>query len=68
MKIQQFRDMSRPEMERKFQELKKDLFNLRLQHATNQLDNPMRINQVKKDIAKVLTAMREADLKEAVGK
>jgi large subunit ribosomal protein L29 len=68
MKIQQFRDMSKSEMERKLQELKKDLFNLRLQHATNQLDNPMRINQVKKDIAKVLTAMREAELKEAVGK
>lgn len=68
MKIQQFRDMSKPEMERKLQELKKDLFNLRLQHATNQLDNPMRINQVKKDIAKVLTAMREAEMKEAVGK
>jgi len=68
MKIQQFRDMSMSEMERKLQDLKKDLFNLRLQHATNQLDNPMRINQVKKDIAKVLTAMREAEMKEAVGK
>ena len=68
MNIQQIRDMSRPEMERKLQELKKDLFNLRLQHATNQLDNPMRINQVKKDIAKVLTAMREDELKEAAGK
>lgn len=68
MKIEQIRELSRPEMERKLSELKRDLFNLRFQHATNQLDNPMRINQVKKDIAKVLTALREDQLKEAAGK
>jgi len=68
MKIEQIRDLSRAEMERKLAELKRDLFNLRLQHATNQLDNPMRINQVRKDIAKVFTAMREEELKEAAGK
>ncbi|MCL1819218.1 MAG: 50S ribosomal protein L29 [Oscillospiraceae bacterium] len=68
MKIDQIRDLSRPEMERKLHDLKRDLFNLRFQHATNQLDNPMRIGQVKKDIAKVLTAIREDELKEAAGK
>lgn len=40
-------------------ELKKDLFNLRLQHATNQLENPIRIAEVKKDIARVKTILRE---------
>ena len=68
MKVQQFRDMSQAELDRKLAELKKDLFNLRLQHATNQLDNPIRIAQVKKDIARALTVMREIDMKEAAGK
>ena len=43
-------------------DLKKDLFNLRLQHATNQLDNPLRIAEVKKDIARVKTIIREQQL------
>ena len=43
-------------------DLKKDLFNLRLQHATNQLDNPIKIAQVKKDIARVKTIIREQQL------
>jgi len=68
MKIDQVRELSRAEMERKLTELKRDLFNLRFQLATNQLDNPMRISQVKRDIARVLTAMREEELKEAAGK
>ena len=46
----------------KLVDLKKDLFNLRLQHATNQLDNPIRIAEVKKDIARVKTIIREQQL------
>ena len=46
----------------KLLDLKKDLFQLRLQHATNQLDNPIRIAEVKKDIARVKTMIREQQL------
>ena len=59
MKAQKIRDMSADELVVKLGELKKDLFNLRLQHATNQLDNPMKIADVKKDIARVKTIIRE---------
>ena len=59
MKAQEIRDMSSEELVVKLGELKKDLFNLRLQHATNQLDNPMKIVDVKKDIARVKTIIRE---------
>ena len=51
MKANEVRKMSSNELESKLVELKKDLFNLRLQHATNQLENPIRIAEVKKDIA-----------------
>ena len=54
--------MSGAELETKLMDLKKDLFNLRLQHATNQLDNPIKIAQVKKDIARVKTIIREQQL------
>ena len=54
--------MSAEQLESKLVDLKKDLFNLRLQHATNQLDNPIRIAQVKKDIARVKTIIREQQL------
>ena len=56
MKANEVRKMSAAELESKLVDLKKDLFNLRLQHATNQLDNPIRIAQVKKDIARVKTS------------
>ncbi len=59
MKAQEIRDMSSEELVVKLGELKKDLFNLRLQHATNQLDNPTKIADVKKDIARVKTIIRE---------
>ncbi|MCD7928955.1 MAG: 50S ribosomal protein L29 [Clostridiales bacterium] len=62
MKASEVRKMSGEELEKKAAELKKDLFNLRLQHATNQLDNPIRIAQVKKDIARVKTVLREQQL------
>ena len=50
------------DIDSKLVELKKDLFQLRLQHATNQLDNPVRIAEVKKDIARVKTMIREQQL------
>ncbi len=59
MKATEVRALSVDELEKKLAELKKDLFNLRLQNATNQLDNPNKINDVKKDIARVKTIIRE---------
>ena len=62
MKATEIRKMSSAELEAKLGDLKKDLFKLRLQHATNKLDNPVRIAQVKKDIARVKTLIREQQL------
>ena len=59
MKATEVRKMSAEELSAKLLDLKKDLFQLRLQHATNQLDNPVRIAEVKKDIARVKTVIRE---------
>ena len=53
MKANELRELSAAELEKKLGDLKKDLFQLRLQHATNQLDNPLRLAAVKKDIARV---------------
>ncbi|MDO5784008.1 MAG: 50S ribosomal protein L29 [Eubacteriales bacterium] len=64
MKAKEIRELSVEELEVKLTELKKDLFNLRLQHATNQLDNPTRIADVKRDIARVNTILREHQLAE----
>jgi large subunit ribosomal protein L29 len=68
MKSAELRDLSGSELNGRLIDLKKDLFNLRMQHATNQLDNPVRINGVKKDIARVKTLIRENELKEAAGR
>ena len=62
MKANEVRKMSGAQLEGKLSELKKDLFQLRLQHATNQLENPIRISEVKKDIARVKTIIREQQL------
>lgn len=62
MKINEIRDLSTQELEDKIKDLKEELFNLRFQNATNQLDNPMRIVSVKKDIAKVKTVLKEKEL------
>ncbi len=62
MKANEVRKMSASELESKLLDLKKDLFQLRLQHATNQLDNPVKIAEVKKDIARVKTIIREQQL------
>ena len=59
MKANEVRKLSSAELETKLIDLKKDLFNLRLQHATTQLDNPIRIAEVKTDIARVKTLLRE---------
>ena len=59
MKAKEIRNMSTEELEAKVAELKKDLFFLRMQHATNQLDNPVKISVVKKDIARIKTIIRE---------
>ena len=57
--IKDVRGMSIEKLQEKLQELKKDLFMLRMQHATNQLENPMQLSAVKKDIARVKTIIRE---------
>ena len=62
MKANEIRKLSGAELETKLMDLKKDLFNLRLQHATNQLDNPIRIAEVKKDIARIKTIQRDIEL------
>lgn len=59
MKINELRDLSTPELEEKLAESKQELFNLRFQNAINQLDNPMRIGEVKKTIARILTIINE---------
>jgi large subunit ribosomal protein L29 len=64
MKATEIRELSAEELAVKLTDLKKDLFNLRLQHATNQLDNPTRIAEVKRDIARVNTILRERELSE----
>ncbi len=61
MKAKDFREMSTEELNTKLVDLKKELFNLRFQSAINQLENPMRIKAVKKDIARILTVLKESD-------
>ena len=63
MKANEIRKLSAAELEGKLAELKKDLFMLRMQHATNQLDNPLQIAVVKKDIARIKTIIRENETK-----
>lgn len=62
MKASEIRELTAEELQIKLKDLKEELFNLRFQHAINQLDNPMRISAVKKDIARVLTVIREQEL------
>ena len=62
MKAKEIKNLSVEELTRKLDDLKKDLFMLRMQHATNQLENPIRIAEVKKDIARVKTIIREQQL------
>ncbi|WP_018131288.1 50S ribosomal protein L29 [Effusibacillus pohliae] len=62
MKAKDFREMSTAEIQHKINALKEELFNLRFQLATGQLENPMRIREVRKDIARAKTILREREL------
>ena len=62
MKISEVRDRSVTDLNKKLAELKDELFNLRFQHAVNQLEDPMRLKVVKKDIARIKTVLREIEL------
>jgi large subunit ribosomal protein L29 len=64
MKANEIRNMSVEELDKKLNELKKDLFMLRMQHATNHLDNPIKISNVRRDIARVKTVIREKQLEQ----
>jgi large subunit ribosomal protein L29 len=59
VKAEELRSMSAEQLGVKLADLKKELFNLRFQHAINQLDNPHKITDVKHDIARVMTVLRE---------
>lgn len=63
MKASEIRNLSTEELQEKLKDLKAELFNLRFQLAINQLENPMRISAVKKDIARVKTVLRENEIK-----
>ena len=62
MKASEMKKLSTAELETKIKDLKAELFNLRFQLAINQLDNPMRVSAVKKDIARVKTVLRENEI------
>ncbi len=62
MKTSEIRELTAEELNKKLADLKAELFNLRFQLAINQLDNPMRISAVKKDIARIKTIIREKEL------
>ena len=62
MKVNEIRDMSADEQLEKLKSLKEELFNLRFQNATGQLENPMRIREIKRSIAQVKTIQREVEL------
>jgi len=65
MKVNELRELSTPELETKLAECKQELFNLRFQKAVNQLENPKRINDVKKTIARILTIVHERELEDS---
>ena len=64
MRAKEIREMSATELENKLMQLKKDLFTLRMQHATNHLDNPTKISAVRRDIARVKTVIRQKQLEQ----
>ena len=65
MKINKIREMSSPDLEKELGELKTELFKLKFSLATNGLDNPMKIKEVKKDIAKINTVLTERKIAES---
>lgn len=64
MNIKEVRDKSTQELTKSLDELKVELFDLRFQRATGSIDNPMRIREIKKSIARILTVLKERDVKE----
>ncbi len=64
MKVNEARDLTTEELVDKVGDLKRELFNLRFQMATGQLDNPMRLKEVRKNIARAKTVLRERELRE----
>lgn len=62
MKVKEIRELSAAELEQKLAALKDELFNLRFRSVTGQLDNPMRIGEVRKAIARIKTVLREREL------
>ena len=62
MKVNEIKNLTDEELSAKLSELKTELFNLRFRHASGQLENPMQINLVKKDIARVKTVIRDIEL------
>lgn len=67
MKINKIKEMSSPELEKELGELKTELFKLKFSLATNGLDNPMKIKEVKKDIARINTVLTERKIAEKKG-
>ena len=65
MKASEIREMTAEQLNDKLKELKEELFNLRFQHAINQLDNPHKMTDVKRDIARVMTVLQEMKKEEA---
>ncbi len=65
MKVTELRELATEELEKKLQDLKQELFNLRFQHAINQLDNPKKISDVKKTIARIKTIIHERELEDS---
>ena len=63
MKLNKIKEMSSPELEKELSELKSELFKLRFSLATNGLDNPLKVKEVRKDIARVKTELRQRELK-----
>ena len=64
MNAKEIRELTLPELNEKLAKLKEELFNLRFQMATGQLENPMKIKEIRKDIAKAKTVLREREIKE----
>ena len=67
MKASQFRDLTEEELQQRLDDLKDDLFRLRVRHSVAKLENPMKLREVKRDIARVQTVFRELQLKREKG-
>jgi large subunit ribosomal protein L29 len=67
MKASEIRDLGMEEMLRKLEDLKQELFNLRFQHETGQLENPQKMKQTKRDIARMKTLIKQSELNKETG-